>query len=168
MRGKQFSKLFMASVITLFSNVSLALDPYFVTVEELDFKTMLPIVGSCEMDDTTAVVSDLPGSKICSENKVGTRGHFRIFSDPFTEFYVRVFQKNPEGGDGLTFVPEGTISSPTQTISFSANTTYLISSGNTGIINIIFGGQLYLSNEYPAGMTHSVEVTSGIEWYLKP
>jgi len=98
----------------------------------------------------------------------GTIAHYRLIAPRNTSFNIKVNSRPPENGDGLTFTPVGKITSDLNDITIVPGQTHVASSGELGRIDIKFGGQIIISNEFSPDMSHVIEMEGAITWSQIP
>jgi len=161
---------FKAYIVTLLfclcSNLAIAA-PFVVIMSELDFSDFLPITGSCEMD-IAGIVTDLPGSQMCISSSDGSIAHYRLIAPINTNFNIQVNTRLPENSDGLTFTPVGKLTSDVDDININPGQVHVVNSGLLGRIDIKFGGQIIISNEFSPDMPHEIEMEGAIIWSQVP
>lgn len=159
----------IASIIVLFISFYGRADitPSFSVVQEISFGQTLFIPGNCYLDPETGYVSDLPPSIMCVATGTGKVGHYVIIANPNKQIRIKILQKNNDG-DGFIFTPEGFIESDTHTEAITVNVAQEINSGNSGVVDIFIGGQLYSTEEISPSSIFSFERTDGIEWEELP
>jgi len=162
----KFNKYILILILGLFSNMAFSA-PYVIMMSELDFSDFLPIAGSCEMD-LTGLVTDLPSSQMCISSNDGSIAHYRLIAPKNTSFNIQVNTRLPENSDGLTFTPVGKINSDVDDIVIIPGQSHVVNSGLLGRIDIKFGGQLILSNEYSPDSSHEIEMEGAIIWSQVP
>lgn len=119
------------------------------------------------MDFQNGNLSPMGGSQLCIGNQVGTRAYYRLFGTPNKNYIIRVNTRTPQG-DGLTFEPIGKIESHLTDIDIVSNFSHTVPSGPSGIINIYYGGNLILAQDFTPNTQHTIELTGGISWIELP
>jgi hypothetical protein len=163
----KFRSFILALLLGLFSNLVIAAT-YVIPMSELDFSDLLPITGSCEMD-LDGLVTDMPGSQMCISSDDGKIAHYRIIATPGINVNIQVNTRLPSGGDGLTFTPIGKLTSDVDDIDIVPGQVHIVNSGTLGRIDVRFGGQIILSNNFfGSGMMYQIEMEAGITWEDTP
>jgi hypothetical protein len=161
------NKMLLAGLLCLISTVALSA-PVLFTLKNLNFRSIFPITGACEIDQTSGQVSDLPGSRLCNLNLIGQTGEYQIVATPNKILDIKFLHRLPVNSDGLTFIPSGTITSDVETVTIIANNMHQIDTGTSGIVDVVLAGQLYMSKEFIGGITYNIVVTDGIEFSERP
>ncbi|NVK23972.1 MAG: hypothetical protein HWE10_03505 [Gammaproteobacteria bacterium] len=153
--------------LSLFLSFSTFAEPFIVELSTLDFKELLPISGTCQMDYETGALSPMAGSQLCIGGQTGTVAYYRLFGAKNKDYIIRVNERVPEG-DSLRFEPIGKITSDAVDIDIVPGANHTVDSGASGIINIVFGGNLILSSPFAANGVYSIDMTGGITWQEVP
>jgi hypothetical protein len=138
-----------------------------IVISELDYTDLLPITGSCEMD-IDGDITPLFGSQMCISSGDGSINHYRIVAIRNTNFNIMVNQRLPENGDGFTFTPIGKITSDINDFTIVPGQNFVASTGELGIIDIKFGGQIIISNAFSPNSPHEVVIPEMIVWQELP
>lgn len=163
----KFSSFILAVLFGLFANLAEA-ETYVIPMSELDFSDFLPITGSCTMD-LNGNVEDMPGSQMCIASDVGKIAQYRIIARSNINVNIQVNTRTPQDGDGLTFTPIGKLTSDVADIDIVPGQVHIVNSGTSGIIDIKFGGQIILSNNFfGSDMIHQVEMEAVLVWEDTP
>ena len=155
--------LVLISICCSYANAA----PTFQVISELNFRSFLPVPGSCEMDYDTRVVSDLLGSIMCMGNQTGIRGLYRITGDANTDFEIIIRSRQPQNGDGFTYTPAGRIVSTVDNILIVQDTIMTVNTGNGGYIDIYLAGQVTVNNVFTPDSDQTIEMDGVITWGLK-
>ncbi|MFT7430538.1 MAG: hypothetical protein ACI971_000990 [Colwellia sp.] len=154
-------------LLGLYSNLAIAAT-YVIPMSELDFSDFLPITGSCTMD-LDGLVTDGPGSQMCISSDDGKIAHYRIIATPGINVNIQVNTRVPSGVDGLTFTPIGKLISDVDDIDIVPGQVHIVNSGTLGRIDVRFGGQIILSNNFfGSSMMYQIEMEAGIVWEDTP
>lgn len=146
---------------------SLAIEPSIIERQKLNFGSLLHFTGSCEMDYLTTNVTDLAGSNICMFSTTGNLAKYRIFTNPNSTVNIQVNQKL-NTGDGIRFVPTGLIITTDISFQFSSNFNYVVNSGDTGVIDVEYGGRLYVESELTPNTVYQFDMMNGLDWSVVP
>lgn len=152
--------------LLLFPFVSMA-EPFFTSIKQLNYGTILGRVGSCYLDPDTEILSLQSGSFCPSFMQKGTRAEHVIHADPNTIIRIR-FKSINITEDGLIYTPDGIFvvsGSPNEPI--NANTYHDIDTGPSGTITMYVGGTLSSSINYPNSYIYSYDFVGGIEWNVQ-
>lgn len=160
-------KRYLVLAIVLISHRVMAA-PFLVTVSQLDFGQTLPIAGSCEMDYLTGAITPLSGSQMCLPTTEGTIAHYRIISAPNTDINITVYRRYSENLDGVTFIPIGKLTSDVDDFDIVTGQLFTVNSGSSGVIDIKYGGQFTLANEFTPNNQHTVLIDPGLVWEEAP
>lgn len=164
-----YKKLIFCIILCCFNVPGFAAVAYITEVNKVDFGELLGLAGSCHLDHSTKVVTDVGGS-LCpfTTPPLGEPGKYFIVADPFKQISIRI-KNRPNTGDGLTYVPDGVYEvfglADTAIIS---NQFQVIDSGATGVINIKLGGTLTSATSQSFNSVFSVVVTEGITFNELP
>lgn len=163
----KFKAYIFTLLLSLFSNLALA-ETYVIPLSELDFSDFLPITGSCIMD-LDGNITDRLGSQMCISSDDGKIAHYRIIATPSINVNIQVNTRTPQGGDGLTFTPIGKLTSDVDDIDIVPGQVHIVNSGTLGVIDVRFGGQIILSNNFfGSDMIHQIEMEAGFVWENTP
>ena len=142
--------------------------PYVVVMEELDFGDFLPISGSCTMDYATSNVTGLLGTQMCISSINTQAAHYRMFATPGTNVQIKVARRNPQNGDGLTFIPIGQLTSDVDDITIVPDQNHTVNAGTSGVIEIKFGGTINLAVEFTPNSSYEIEIDAGLSFEEVP
>jgi hypothetical protein len=163
----KFRSFILALLLGLFANLAIAAT-YVIPFSELDFSDFLPITGSCTMD-LDGLVTDGPGSQMCIGSDEGKVAHYVIIATPSINVNIQVNTRTPQGGDGLTFTPIGKLTSDVDDIDIVPGQVHIVNSGTLGRIDVRFGGQIILSNNFfGSDLMHQIKMEAGIVWEDTP
>jgi hypothetical protein len=163
----KFNAYILPLLFGLFSNLAIAAT-YVIPMSELDFSDFLPITGSCIMD-LDGNVTDMPGSQMCIGSDEGKIAQYRIIARSNINVNIQVNTRTPLGGDGLTFTPIGKLTSDADDIDIVPGQVHIVNSGTLGIIDVRFGGQIILSNNFfGSDMIHQIEMEAVLVWEDTP
>jgi hypothetical protein len=113
------------------------------------------------MNHTTGQVTSISGN-VCFQNNPGRLGRYTIIAQPNTFMYITV-KDRPDPGDGVRFVPSGTMVSDAETENIVANVKHQVDSGPTGRIEVTIGGWLYITQPLNGLTTYDFDIIDGIE-----
>ena len=148
-----FRVMLLSSI--LFNPAAYAVALGIYPLENLNFGSLTPLIGRCQMDPTTGVVTNLVGN-LCANVGNTSRGFYRIVAEKNTLMRVTVNYRL-DSGDGFSFIPEGKITSSEWQSTISAGSFIDIDSGPTGWIDINVGGQLIFNSPPTPGSSYSID-----------
>jgi hypothetical protein len=157
------NKMLLSCLLYFISTATLS-EPDFFTLQSNNFRSLLPITGSCEIDEVTEQIFDISGSRICSQNLIGNIGEFEIHATPNKTIDIKILQRTPVDNDGITFTPKGKLISDVQTVNILPSYLHQINSGASGIVEIKLAGQLYITKSLVAGASYNLIMLDGIEF----
>jgi len=154
---------------SMLSFQTMAIDPELVVVRNINFGTILPVVGSCRMIASTGAVSSYAGQYICLLTDSAQNGLYTIMANANKNIRVKVLP-NLDNGDGYVFNPFIEIVSQGQATQVISNNIGFksINSGADGLVNLYIGGDFVLNTSLANGQTIEFNFIDAIEWYEDP
>lgn len=140
--------------LSLYQGSAYAITAYIMKVQDIDYKNVLFVPGSCSIHVDTNVLT----GGICAEGSgaVGDVGHYRIVADPGKTLSITVSSKT-DSGDGVIVTPSGKIKTDSAAdVPFTADVTVNVNSGVLGEVNIYIAGTLTLTTDKAATTVYSV------------
>lgn len=137
--------------------------PYINIIQHPDFGELMGLPGSCELNYVNNELTDNGGS-LCpfTDQRYGEAGHYIIVASANTNITTNISIRTPIG-DGLTYTPNGVYRVSGQAdVNITAAQDQTIFSGNTGIITVILGGNLTVSQILPYNKSFNIELDDGI------
>jgi len=128
-------------------------------IQEVDFNTLIPRVGKCQLNPKDSLFLDPLYESTCSAFQA-KRGEFRLTAEPLRLIKIKFNSVSVNSGV-VEYLPDGIAKTAVDELKFLPNEELQINSGPLGIVNLEIGGTLVfyqkLNNAEKFELTYDVE-----------